>query len=206
MIEFSYSLPRGDYDQLTEGQKSSAIGKFSRALKNSLRDFTPVDTGLLKSNWSVAVDPASLECMIRNPTPYAIYVDMGTRRMRARSMVAQAIATSTPLWEMLVTASAQSNVNRQLNQSSRADERFGSARRLAENLVAGVSLEDTRGLFQTGDRVLLSRQRAGVDQTPEFPIRAVLQELYGVRGQVVGDGLGVVTQGDIAALRRELGL
>ncbi len=46
---------------------------------------TPVDTGTLKRHWQVDLEGYGLR--IENPTPYAPFVELGTRKMAGRHMI-----------------------------------------------------------------------------------------------------------------------
>lgn len=50
-----------------------------------IKERTPVDTGTLKRNWEVDLEGYGLR--IENPTPYAPFVELGTRKMAGRHMV-----------------------------------------------------------------------------------------------------------------------
>lgn len=51
----------------------------------TLKANTPVDTGRLRASWNVMQTKKGLA--LTNVAPYAIYVEMGTKKMRARNMV-----------------------------------------------------------------------------------------------------------------------
>ncbi len=57
----------------------------------TLKANTPVDTGRLRAGWSVMQTKKGLG--IQNFTPYAIYVEMGTRKMRPRNMLRNSLPT-----------------------------------------------------------------------------------------------------------------
>lgn len=51
----------------------------------TLKANTPVKTGKLRSSWNVMQHKKGLA--LTNAAPYALYVEMGTRRMKPRNMV-----------------------------------------------------------------------------------------------------------------------
>lgn len=55
----------------------------------SVRSKTPVDTGNLKSNWQFNLKGNGIE--FKNDTPYAIFVEMGTRSMAPRAMLRRSL-------------------------------------------------------------------------------------------------------------------
>lgn len=55
----------------------------------TLKANTPVDTGLLRKSWHVM--PTKKGLGITNNTPYAIYVEMGTKHMRSRDMLGRSL-------------------------------------------------------------------------------------------------------------------
>jgi HK97 gp10 family phage protein len=59
---------------------------FGKAL---IKAKTPVDTGKLKSQWDVKLEGNGLR--ITNPTNYAGFVEFGTRKMSARSMMTSSL-------------------------------------------------------------------------------------------------------------------
>lgn len=82
--------PISFYGQLFEGTAiTPAIRKAAQQTLDygmtAIRVRTPVDTGLLKSQWTGRLEGHGVR--IENPTPYSTYVEMGTRRMAARPMV-----------------------------------------------------------------------------------------------------------------------
>lgn len=50
-----------------------------------LKSVTPVKTGALRAGWNVKKSNSGLE--VTNPVPYAVFLERGTTRMRARNMV-----------------------------------------------------------------------------------------------------------------------
>ena len=50
-----------------------------------IRSRTPIDTARLWKGWSMVTGARGVE--IRNPTPYASFVELGTRKMSARLML-----------------------------------------------------------------------------------------------------------------------
>lgn len=50
---------------------------------------TPVDTGRLRSNWQAELEANGIR--FHNDTPYGIFVEMGTYKMRAQPMLAPSI-------------------------------------------------------------------------------------------------------------------
>lgn len=50
-----------------------------------IKERTPVDTGRLKGSWNVDLEGYGLR--IENATPYAKFVELGTRKMRGRHMI-----------------------------------------------------------------------------------------------------------------------
>lgn len=75
-------------------------GKPTEAIKEALeetreyaalavRGRTPVDTGRLKSEWQFKLKGNGLS--IENPTPYAIFVELGTSKMAPRAMLRRSL-------------------------------------------------------------------------------------------------------------------
>lgn len=78
------------YGVLADGFKitkpvSVAAERTRQYALNLIKERTPVDTGTLKRNWSVGLEGYGLR--IQNSTPYAPFVELGTRKMRGRHMV-----------------------------------------------------------------------------------------------------------------------
>lgn len=63
----------------------TAVSETRGYAEEQLRAITPVDTGLLQSNWEVT-QPNYKTLKIHNPTYYAGFVEYGTRKMRAQPM------------------------------------------------------------------------------------------------------------------------
>ena len=74
----------------------------------TLKANTPVDTGKLRAGWSVMSTKKGLA--ITNFTPYAIYVEMGTRRMRPRNM----LRNSMPIIENYFKDRLKANLGKSL--------------------------------------------------------------------------------------------
>ena len=78
------------YGVLADGFKvtqtiTAAAERTRQYASNLIKQRTPVDTGTLKSNWHVDLEGYGLR--IVNDTPYAPFVELGTRKMRGRHMV-----------------------------------------------------------------------------------------------------------------------
>lgn len=71
---------------------NNAIKQSGRQIRNDavseLQIYTPVDTGLLTSQWKVK--PSSLGVVIENKTPYASFINDGTSRISPFNMVEKA--------------------------------------------------------------------------------------------------------------------
>jgi HK97 gp10 family phage protein len=65
---------------------ANIAGAYGRGL---VAAYTPVATGRLKSSWDLKLEGGGVR--ITNGTPYASFVENGTRKMSARSMVARAM-------------------------------------------------------------------------------------------------------------------
>lgn len=87
------TAPIDTYLRLFSGNANPAIARALEVAKAdgllALQFVTPVDTGRLKSGWSIQTAGRGLR--ISNPTPYSTYVEMGTRKMRAQPMVSYAL-------------------------------------------------------------------------------------------------------------------
>lgn len=55
---------------------------------------TPRDTGTLAGGWTVAPGRDPGTSLVQNSTPYAVYVEYGTRRRRAAAMLGSALASA----------------------------------------------------------------------------------------------------------------
>lgn len=64
---------------------TKAVASTQKFAELTLKANTPVKTGNLRSKWSVMQTKKGLG--ISNAAPYAIYVEMGTRKMRPRNML-----------------------------------------------------------------------------------------------------------------------
>lgn len=62
----------------------------------SLRQKTPVDTGRLRAAWEVIPDARRVRLTIRNATPYAGYVEFGTRRHPPVAMLRRTLDEFAP--------------------------------------------------------------------------------------------------------------
>lgn len=72
----------------------SATQKFAEL---TLKANTPVKTGKLRDGWSVMQTKKGLG--ITNQTPYAIYVEMGTKHMRPRNMLKNSLPVINDYFE-----------------------------------------------------------------------------------------------------------
>lgn len=79
-------------DLLNSEDWNKAIKKAGRGIRpNAVRElqtYTPVDTGLLTSQWKVK--SSKLGIHINNTTPYAAFINDGTVRIKPRRMVEKA--------------------------------------------------------------------------------------------------------------------
>lgn len=66
-----------------------AVSDTQKFAELTLKANTPVKTGRLRDGWSVMQTKKGLG--ITNQTPYAIYVEMGTKHMKARNMVSNSL-------------------------------------------------------------------------------------------------------------------
>jgi HK97 gp10 family phage protein len=73
---------------------SKAIGKASFLLERRSKKLTPVDTGFLRSSIRVETLQSGLTAKVGPNTDYAVYVHEGTRFMRARPFMRQAVMDS----------------------------------------------------------------------------------------------------------------
>lgn len=60
-------------------------------IEDEARRLCPVDTGLLKSTIKAKWQPTLLKYTVTADTPYAVFVHNGTRYMKARPFLAQAV-------------------------------------------------------------------------------------------------------------------
>lgn len=84
------------YGELFEGAKitpqiTKAADETRKVAIKTLRQNTPVDTGRLKAGWKVVKEGHGFR--ITNETPYAVFVNMGTRNMAPRRMLEKSLPT-----------------------------------------------------------------------------------------------------------------
>ncbi|NJN88964.1 MAG: HK97 gp10 family phage protein [Leptolyngbyaceae cyanobacterium SL_5_14] len=68
-------------------QVRNAVKESMRSAKSIMQSVTPVDTGYLRSQWRTSLNEFTdyrLD-ILSNNTPYGIYVDEGTRYIKARN-------------------------------------------------------------------------------------------------------------------------
>lgn len=63
---------------------------------------TPVDTGLLRSQWEGRLDGRGVR--FQNNTPYAVFVENGTRSMRARPMLSSTLPEVQAVFQQRLSA------------------------------------------------------------------------------------------------------
>jgi hypothetical protein len=105
-----------------------------------IRARTPVDTGELKSKWSARIVSGGIEWS--NPTPYAGFVELGTRKMAPRYM----LTDSLPDIERVFRQRLRSNINKALANRLFAAynapnySNVGQSNRQARGVARNVSL------------------------------------------------------------------
>ena len=99
---------------------------------------TPVDTGRLANSWRVSVGDRIM--VISNPTPYAGFVEYGTRKMAARNMLGK----SVPAIEAHFKSSLESRVMAKLGGSGGGSTRLRSLATQVAGLRGFISPTTTR--------------------------------------------------------------
>lgn len=86
---FIRSLQR--YQLLLRELPPAEVRSTALALYDRIVELTPVRTGRARDGWELLF-PTPLRAIIRNLVPYVQYLETGTDKMRAYSMVGQALA------------------------------------------------------------------------------------------------------------------
>lgn len=76
-----------------------AVRNASYSVETHAKDAVPVDTGTLKNSIATEFEPSGLVGLISPHTEYAIYVEYGTRRMRAQPYMRPAAERVRPAFE-----------------------------------------------------------------------------------------------------------
>ena len=90
---------------------AKAVADTQKFAELTLKANTPVDTGKLRQGWQLMQTKKGLA--ITNFTPYALYVEMGTRRMRPRNM----LKNSLPIIENYFEDRLKANLGKSLAAS-----------------------------------------------------------------------------------------
>jgi hypothetical protein len=160
-----------DSPDITPGiaRAANIAAVFGRAL---IKAKTPIDTGLLKSDWQVKLEGQGLR--ITNNAPYAGFVEFGTRKMAPRAMM----TSSMPEIQSVFIDELYSNIGETLagelltdfarpgyNSAVSANPKYpsvGSA--LQPKIAGGLSKRTTKTsktyLFANPAKILSDRQTA----------------------------------------------
>lgn len=113
-----------------------ATEQAQKVARITLKLKTPVDTGLLKSNWEVNKEGFGLR--IQNRTPYAIFQEMGFRHYRSGKQIPakRMVADTMPLVEQTFTKALTKEIGKRL-----AGKVIGSI----ENGFSYTDLTDNKG-------------------------------------------------------------
>jgi hypothetical protein len=96
------NVPIKFYGELfTKGSVTPAIARAANIAKTFglalISARTPVDTGLLRSNWKAKLEGNGI--VWQNDTSYAGFVELGTRKMRARHMMTDSLLDISEVFE-----------------------------------------------------------------------------------------------------------
>lgn len=75
---------------------NSLLYEYGHRAEARAKDLCPVDTGNLRASISVRI--VGMDAVIGTSVEYAVYVELGTYKMAARSYIGQAIAEVGPRW------------------------------------------------------------------------------------------------------------
>lgn len=138
---------------------------------------TPVDTGRLKETWDARLEGAGIRWT--NPQPYAGFVEFGTRKMAARSMLTSSIGDIEEVFTSELYNEIGANLGAEIISGSRLPsyETAGSGSKpdkypnvgskLQPKIKTGLSKRDKKTskkfLFADPSKILSDRQQSRID-------------------------------------------